>query len=64
MKKTSVIVTLVVLLSVLSAFAYIPIMIPVTKSVSTIEVEPLAVQEIVLKPAKIEIPAKDRKSVV
>ena len=59
MRKTSVIVTLVVILSVLSAFAYIPIMLPVTTSVSTIEVEPIAIQEIVLAPAKIEIPAKD-----
>ena len=59
MKKTSVIVTLVVVLSVLSAFAYIPITLTVATSVSTVEVEPLAVQEIVLQPDKIEIPAKD-----
>ena len=45
MRKTSVIVTLVVVLSVLSAFAYIPIILPVATSVSTIEVEPIAVQE-------------------
>ena len=59
MKKTSVIVTLVVVLSVLSAFAYIPLMLPVTTSVSTIEVEPVTVQEIIFEPVKIEIPAKD-----
>lgn len=59
MKKTSVIVTLVVVLSVLSAFAYIPLMLPVTTSVSTIEVEPVTVQEIIFEPVEIEIPAKD-----